>query len=200
MTLHAAKGLEFPAVYVVGLEEGVLPLTRDDGDHDMEEERRLLFVGLTRAQRLLTMTYAEARTRYGKTGYAEPSRFLDELPEEVRCQAPPTSAVTRRSGRRWGERFAGAPGRDRRPVVTKEFHTVRRDEGEELIYDGEAPPPSALEESASLKEGDNVQHSTYGRGKVVSVSGYGEDLRATVRFVTVGVKCLVLKYARLKKL
>jgi DNA helicase-2/ATP-dependent DNA helicase PcrA len=198
MTLHAAKGLEFPAVYIVGLEEGVLPLTRDNGDHDVEEERRLFFVGLTRAKRLLTITYAECRSRYGKTDYSAPSRFLEELPDEVREQAPP-AAPPSAFAYKWRGGFGVPSGRAGQAPARKTFHTVQRDGGEELVYDGESPPP-AQSDAPRLKEGDNVQHATYGRGKVMSLAGYGEDVRATVRFATVGIKALVLKFARLKKI
>jgi DNA helicase-2/ATP-dependent DNA helicase PcrA len=199
MTLHAAKGLEFPAVYIVGLEEGVLPLTRDNGDHDIEEERRLFFVGLTRSKRLLTITFAESRSRYGKTDYSEPSRFIEEMPDEVKGGIVPSarSAGAKTYRRPWN--FGSSSARPRKVREAVSFHRVQRDGGEELVYDGDVPFAAASTAGTSFKQGDNVQHPTYGRGKIISVSGYGEDRCAKVQFPALGVKSLMLKYARLKK-
>jgi len=96
MTLHAAKGLEFPLVYIVGLEDGLLPLVGNDGEHDVEEERRLFFVGVTRAKRKVTLSFAESRARYGRRAHTEPSRFLSELPDEVIDGRPELAAPPRR--------------------------------------------------------------------------------------------------------
>ena len=139
MTLHAAKGLEFPVIYIVGLEDGLLPLLRENGDHDLEEERRLFFVGLTRAKRRLTLSYAESRARHGKRQFTQPSRFIAELPEEIAAAeqsayAPafvpfgvhnPSSAFPQSAIR---IPHSGTPFAPRR---------VRRSEHEEIVYDGD---------------------------------------------------------------
>jgi len=190
MTLHAAKGLEFPAIYIVGLEDGLLPLLREDGEHDLEEERRLFFVGLTRAQRRLTLSYAESRARHGKRQFTQPSRFIEELPEEVssaeqseyRARRPSLSAL-------------------RMPHSPVEPRRVRRSEHEEIVYDGDFSSDAVLlDPRAPFRPGDSVRHPRYGVGRVVDIGGYGEALRATVQFRTVGLKRLVLKFAGLRKL
>lgn len=197
MTLHAAKGLEFPAVIIVGLEDGLLPLMREgDGDHDLEEERRLFFVGLTRAKKRVLLTCADVRMRYGKTEYTKPSRFIKELAGEiVREGALPSPA-----------RFdAGRGGFNRPQPAAKlwgapEPRRVRRSESEEVVYDGDhSPSMDDVIPSAPFRAGDRVEHPEYGRGQVLGVSGYGPNLQAKVQFARVGVKSLILQYARLKK-
>ena len=184
MTLHAAKGLEFPAVYVTGLEEGLLPLMLEDGNHDLEEERRLLFVGITRAMRHLTLSYAVVRMRFGVRHFTTPSRFLEELPEDAVSGA-------------LGDVFAAPrPGKIRKPRRREGsvIRRVKRSETEEVVYDGDEPldkPP--------YQKGDWVQHPSYGRGCVVGFSGFGESLKVRVRFQSVGFKVLVPEYANLRK-
>ena len=179
MTLHAAKGLEFPLVYIVGLEEGLLPLAGNDGEHDLEEERRLLFVGITRAQRKVTLSFAESRMQYGRTGHAQVSRFLGELPDAAIDGRPEVAAQPH-----WRRHDAGAY-----------FRRVRRSDNEEIVYDGDAP----FMEDAPLHPGDIVKHDSYGRGKVLELSGYGEKMRAKVKFHVVGVKLLDLAHAPMRK-
>jgi len=183
MTLHSAKGLEFPVVYIVGLEEGLLPLRGDDAPHELEEERRLLFVGITRAKERATLSFAETRSWYGRTVHTQPSRFLDELPPGPVAAVPGMAASSRRL---WPARRAAPPRAVRR---------VRRSEREEVIYDGELP-----EEEAPFRPGDVVAHDTYGRGTVLELRGYGDQMRAVVRFHAVGVKRLMLSHARLRRL
>ena len=179
MTLHAAKGLEFPIVYIVGLEESLLPLSRNETAHDVEEERRLFFVGLTRAKRKVSLSMAVSRARYGSRGFTTRSRFLDELPEdavETRAASGTPCALSRNRLRR------------------KHIRRVRRSEAEEIVYDGDLP-----EEFCPFEPGETVAHPTYGRGEVLDVGGFGENLRVTVRFRTVGIKRLILRYAKLRK-
>jgi len=202
MTLHAAKGLEFPVVFIVGLEEGLLPLAREEVVHDLEEERRLLFVGITRAKKRVVLSYAESRTRYGQHEFTEPSRFLSELPEEVAEERPaeeiglltPAARTTPKQAYRAADRRKFHAGRCRKP------RTVKRGETEEIVYDGEAPmDEDAFVEEIPFSPGDQVAHPTYGRGKLVDLSGYGDSAVAIVRFPTVGMKKLMLKYARLRR-
>ncbi len=184
MTLHAAKGLEFPAVYVTGLEDGMLPLMVDDDNCDLEEERRLLFVGITRAMRHLTLSVAETRMRFGVRHFTTPSRFLEELPEDVVSGGLPDMFLQT------------TPGKTRKPLRRREatVRRVKRSETEEIVYDGEEP----LDEHP-YRKGDWVQHPSYGRGCVVGLSGFGESLKVRVRFQSVGFKVLVPEYANLRK-
>ena len=184
MTLHAAKGLEFPVVFIVGLEEGLLPLARDEFVHDMEEERRLLFVGLTRARQRVMLSYAESRSRFGKSAYAEASSFLSELPEDVseeRVRARPGAG-------REAKRFRQSVQRPR---------TVRRSDTETVVYDGEQPMDDDWQ--VPFEAGDQVVHSTYGRGWVVELRGYGDSATALVRFPDSGVKNFKLSHAGLRR-
>ena len=202
MTLHAAKGLEFPIVFIMGVEEGLLPLAREEVVNDLEEERRLFFVGITRAKRQAFVSLAEVRSRYGSPRYTTPSRFLDELPDEV---AAAVSDV--RSGSLRGhDRFAKQSGSC--PQTQAGFRRVgprrvKRSETEEIVYDGDQPlddlPPDAMAREYLFAPGDAVFHPTYGRGKLLDLSGYGGDARVSVRFPTVGVKRFVLKHTPLRK-
>ncbi len=181
MTLHAAKGLEFPAVAVIGLEEGLLPHQRvreDLSGKELEEERRLCFVGITRAMRRLTITSAAIRTLRGVPERTIPSRFLGELGQAANI------AVSDQSDQLGGLDEAGF-GSD------GEFG---RSGG--LSSRGLAEKPAGL--SAKFPVGSRVRHPQFGLGEVVSVSG-GLQARAQIRFRDVGVKTLILEYARLQR-
>ncbi|MFN2632368.1 MAG: ATP-dependent helicase [Thermoanaerobaculia bacterium] len=167
-TLHAAKGLEFKDVYVVGLEEGYLPHGNSGDDpEELEEERRLLYVGMTRAEDRLTLTLAERRLVYGKVQFRSPSRFLDEMPPgamEERLERTPSAP-----------RFA-APG-------TGRFRSVE--------------PEEESQEPAPLGRGRRVRHPRYGYGVILAQEGSGEDTRLTVYFDRAGKKKFVARYADL---
>ncbi len=198
MTLHAAKGLEFPVVVIVGLEDGLLPLMREgDGDHDMEEERRLFFVGLTRAKKDVLLTCADMRMRYGKQEYTKPSRFIREMGEEIVREGTDVGVSHLASRRAEGRRHAfNAPRRCEEP----EHRRVRRSDTEEIVYDGDpAPATEDIIPNAPFRAGDRVMHPEYGRGQVLSLSGYGASLQAKVHFARAGVKSLILQYARLRR-
>jgi DNA helicase-2/ATP-dependent DNA helicase PcrA len=170
MTLHISKGLEFPVVFVVGMEDGVFPHFRSMTDsHELEEERRLAYVGITRAQQRLYLTHAWSRTLYGQTNYNPPSRFLGEIPSElVRAIDEDEGAVIGGSGSS--------------PNVSQIRAAV---EGRREI--------------PQISAGDTVLHERWGEGVVLTVSGSGTDAEATVRFEDVGEKRLLLAYAPLKK-
>ena len=170
-TLHAAKGLEFKSVYVVGLEEGYLPHGNSGDDpEELEEERRLLYVGMTRAEDRLTLTLADRRLVYGKVQFRTPSRFVDEMPpgalEERVERGDRSSAV----------RFAPPPSSPRFSRVEPE------DESQE------APP---------LGRGRRVRHPRYGYGVILAQEGSGDDTRLTVYFDRAGKKKFVARYADL---
>jgi DNA helicase-2/ATP-dependent DNA helicase PcrA len=180
MTLHAAKGLEFEVVFLVGMEEGIFPHLHSLGDPaQLEEERRLCYVGLTRARHRLYLTHAWRRFLFGATQYNPPSRFLSEIPPElVRSLEAPAGEPA--YGQTWSPgglaaALAPGPGPARRPV---------RGRGAERL---------------GLQVGDDVVHSKWGEGVVVALRGEGEDAEATVRFAGVGDKQLALAWAPLKR-
>ncbi|MEI6811641.1 MAG: DNA helicase PcrA [Actinomycetes bacterium] len=173
MTLHTAKGLEFPTVFLTGLEDGIFPHSRTLGEkNEIEEERRLAYVGLTRAEQRLYLTRAEYRSSWGAPSYNPPSRFLEEIPDDVI---------------EW-----------RNTTVTKlrvPSATARRNFS--------APPPRATgkkSETLDLAVGERVSHDTFGLGTVVSLSGEGDRAEATINFGTFGEKRLLLRYAPVEKL
>src|SRR5215467_6321058 len=172
MTLHTAKGLEFPVVFLTGLEENVFPHQRAVNDpKELQEERRLAYVGITRAERRLYLTRAAARALWGRPEYHRQSRFLDEIPAHLiewrRDQSAATSPASERLARRPGVTGAG-PGNRRVP---------------------------------SLAPGDKVTHDAYGLGTVLSLQGSGDDPEAKIDFGgEYGVKHLVLRYAPIEKL
>ncbi len=178
MTLHASKGLEFPVVFITGLEENLFPLSAAAQDpRELEEERRLLYVGITRAREHLFLSYARTRYRFGKPESMLRSRFIDELDARVirseRGQPPRTR--DRGRGRRSGDYRA-------RPAPSAARH---------VVYD---------EGYGQIVPGMEVLHEQFGQGKVLAVEGSGERARATVYFKSVGQKKLVLKFARLQVL
>ena len=161
MTLHAAKGLEFPVVFIAGLEDGVFPHLRSLGDPEsLEEERRLCYVGITRARERLYLCHAWRRTLYGATDYYSPSRFLDEIPEEL------VHAVGQ-------DRPRGAGLDAHRDAVVEAALRAGADAGR-----GAAEP--------AIRVGDDVVHDTFGEGVVLDVEGRGDSAEAVVRFRDVG--------------
>ncbi len=184
MTLHAAKGLEFPLVFLTGVEEGLFPLARAAEDPEgLEEERRLCYVGMTRAQEELYLTRARRRRRWGGVHDCLPSRFLGEIPPDVLKSVDQFNLVgggergrtTRAAGsgrRSWDE--AG------RVDVMPDYENEDQDAG------------------ASFRKGQTVEHATLGRGRVLDVSGRGEHTRLIVAFTRAGTKHLMARYARLK--
>lgn len=190
MTLHAAKGLEFPAVAMIGLEEGLLPHSRvAENPGELEEERRLCFVGITRAMRRLLMTSARYRTVRGITERAIESRFLSELPREhvnMSDQAGFSEPGWDRDAETGG---TGGGGRDGPRFVPDGSEGLRASRGRSAgAKDSRGAP---------LMVGSMVRHPQFGVGRVASIT-MGQDARATVNFRSVGTKTLVLQYARLE--
>ena len=196
MTMHSAKGLEFPHVYVVGMEEGVFPGNRamTDGE-EMEEERRICYVAMTRAKEKLTMTCARQRMLFGRTTPNMPSRFLEEIPED---NMEWLSKPEPRQERHWSDDY-------------NDFRGFSDDI--EVSYAKPAPQKKTLESVGGLKKqasapmmelhaGDGIEHSAFGKGMVLSVRPMGGDALVEVAFDSVGTKKLMLKAAasHLKKL
>ena len=173
MTLHTAKGLEFPTVFLTGMEDGIFPHSRTLGEKDeIEEERRLAYVGLTRARQRLYISRAEYRSTWGAPNYNPPSRFLDEIPEEV--------IEWRNEGR---------------SSLSPSFVTRSRV--------ATTPPPRATGKKSVAMElavGERVSHDTFGLGTVVAVAGAGDKAEATINFGQYGEKRLLLRYAPVEKL
>lgn len=183
MTLHSAKGLEYPVVFLVGLEEGVFPHLRTVGEPDqLEEERRLAYVGITRARELLFVSSASVRSLHGSTQYNPPSRFLDELP---------ASLVAERGSRR------------RRRSVESSRSWASSPESLSAGASSRGPlvrPRSAGALDLGLRTGDLVLHPKWGEGTILNMSGSGEDTSATVRFGNDGSeRVLLLSYAPLQR-
>jgi DNA helicase-2/ATP-dependent DNA helicase PcrA len=178
MTLHTAKGLEFPVVFLTGLEDGVFPHLRALGDpRELEEERRLAYVGITRAQQRLYLSRATVRTSWGQPAYNPPSRFLDELPAD---------AV------HWA-RMEPAP-------VTPGYSSAQSRVAATGLAAGGLRGGVGNRAVISVDVGDRVTHDAFGLGTVVEVTGAGDKAQATVDFGSGGTKRLVLRYAPLVKL
>jgi DNA helicase-2/ATP-dependent DNA helicase PcrA len=210
MTLHTAKGLEFPAVFLLGLEEGVFPHLRALSEPDeLEEERRLAYVGITRAQHRLYMTNAWSRTLWGSTQYNPPSRFLKEIPEQLvqEHHGAQRRARAGSGGSTWGGRVwsgGGAGGRVGRAVSTDDTdgRVFGAGQHRERVVDAAlraTPAKTTGAESLGLRVGDDVVHGKWGEGIVIDLSGEGDKTEITVRFPTVGEKRLLLAWSPLKR-
>ena len=175
MTLHTAKGLEFPTVFLTGMEEGVFPHSRTLGEkNELEEERRLAYVGLTRAQKRLYLSRAEYRSAWGAPNYNPPSRFLDEIPEDLID---------------WNKSASGFTS----PPIRRKPSTPAP-----LARGGSSKKINS--QTLLLSVGDRVSHDTFGLGTVIAVSGEGEKAEATINFGSYGDKRLLLRYAPVDKL
>jgi len=174
MTLHSAKGLEFPVVFIVGLEEGLFPLARStfsDNPMELEEERRLCYVGITRAKERVFLSSAELRTIFGATAHTMVSRFARDIPEELIEPYGPASP---------------------RSMSWEAADTTRSAAAEQILEEAGAG-------EAQFRAGDRVRHARFGEGMVVSVSGSGEEVILSVAFPSGGIKKLDPQYARLER-
>ncbi len=188
MTMHSAKGLEFPHVFLVGFEDGLFPGMRAIGDYEeMEEERRLCYVAITRAKETLTISYAKQRMLYGRTNASLPSRFLREIPEDM----------TIRKGAYHRKQEQSGFGYSAAPYTAPTYQDTMR-KREISAYAASAPKALSLE----LNKGDMVQHTAFGRGMVLSVMKMGGDALLEIAFDDIGTKKLMAKTAsaHMKKL
>jgi DNA helicase-2/ATP-dependent DNA helicase PcrA len=199
MTLHCAKGLEFPSVFIVGIEEGLLPhYRRGEEIEDMEEERRLFYVGITRAKERLLLSRAEKRSTFGIGRVNLPSRFLDELPIEL-------IQFEEKKGK-MESLFSQEPSIAYPPSLPPAYHLPAGQAGADREeHSQHSIPSSASEEMVlspegffPLKIGMRVRHPKFGEGRVRSVEGTDEDQKATILFQTVGSKRLKVRYAHLE--
>ena len=204
MTLHAAKGLEFPVVFLVGMEDGVFPHVRALSDpSELEEERRLAYVGITRAMQKLHLTSAWSRMMHGQTQYNPPSRFLDEIPSELINEIGGSRMLRSRRDRSGGGRTYGGGGGSEIPTGRTFGGGGRDSHSDDVVESALAaankPIPSGAE-SIGLKVGDDVRHSQWGEGVIVEIDGVGDKAEASVHFPSVGPKRLLLSWAPLEKI
>ena len=226
MTIHSAKGLEFPTVFVVGLEENIFPSPMcTNSMRELEEERRLLYVAITRAEKHCILTCAQNRFRYGRMEYDTPSRFIRDIDPELldiegesRGQGRSASQATHRQTSPYDSRRFGSEGpewmQNPRPVATQfkadpKPRAVAPRQPEKPVdpfgpnfkrlHQAVAPRPMASDPSASdLREGCTIEHQRFGVGTVVRIEGTGENTKPTVDFRNVGTKQLLLKFAKFK--
>jgi DNA helicase-2/ATP-dependent DNA helicase PcrA len=188
ITLHQAKGLEFPVVFIVGMEEGLLPHRRsmEEGGDELEEERRLCYVGITRAGKHVYLLHTARRSIYGASSESTPSRFLDDLPDHL---------IERRGLPASEEHYSGRQERRQ-----QSWHDD--DEGinvaDLLAQKRQTQQPAG--ETLTLTPGDRVRHTKFGDGQVIGVRATGQDKEVIVAFEGVGVKKLLLSMAPLEKI
>lgn len=214
MTLHAAKGLEFPVVFLMGMEEGVFPLSRAlMEENELEEERRLAYVGITRAEEILYLTNAQSRTLYGKTQYNRPSRFISEIDEELLASSGAAENSTspylaRRTTSAWGNsNRSSASQRTTSSQTTYPFDQTNRWNQAYAPKKTTAPQapqptyskPQAKTTSTSYQVGDKVNHKKWGIGTVVKVSGAQEEMELDIAFKEQGIKRLLAAFAPITK-
>ncbi|MED4585306.1 DNA helicase PcrA [Brevibacillus choshinensis] len=210
MTLHSAKGLEFPVVYLVGLEEGVFPHSRSLFDEtEMEEERRLAYVGITRAEERLFMTCARMRTLFGRTNVNAPSRFLQEIPAEL-LDGSPVADRGYGGGGGFGQRdaarspFGGggyqAGAAPRVGMAQRTAATAGSPFARPAAQAGSKLPSHGAAAGLDWKVGDKVKHGKWGTGTVVKVKGTGDDMELDIAFPSpTGIKKLLAKFAPIER-
>jgi DNA helicase II / ATP-dependent DNA helicase PcrA len=206
MTVHSAKGLEFPYVYIVGLEENLFPSQLSLNNRaDLEEERRLFYVAITRAEKQATLSYASMRYRFGNVTYCEPSRFIDEIDEKYLDY--PEEPVARPFGTNTFDAFRNdyhsrtlgqQPNNENATTINFNPQPKRLIQlNSKLSTSINSPVDLSL--NKSFKEGDLVSHEKFGTGQILSLDGIWPETKATINFEKVGRKNLLLKFARLNK-
>ena len=211
MTVHAAKGLEFPYVYIVGLEENLFPSQLSvNSRSDLEEERRLFYVAITRAEKQATLSFATMRYRFGNVTYCEPSRFIDEIDEKYLDY--PEEPVVNNFASDVFEKYRNSYNDNARSADSSQPATAGRNpigfnpQPKKLIRinsnvsspSSSAPVDIAL--NRALSKGDWVLHEKFGKGNIVQIEGAWPETKATIQFEKAGNKSLLLKFARLTKL
>jgi DNA helicase-2/ATP-dependent DNA helicase PcrA len=225
MTIHAAKGLEFPVVFIGGMEEGLFPHSRTfQSDEELEEERRLCYVAITRAQKHLYITHAMRRRTFGEESPAEPSRFLNEIPLELLQNLSPgpswlgfAAPSGTRPARDAVSALRGDAPRPYKKTSTysgktynsaesvREFFNRRAGESQDYAQSNREPQSrkgaekTSRSESGEFRVGSRVRHARYGTGVILRAEGAGEDAKLTVSFPGYGQKKFVAKYAQLEK-
>lgn len=203
MTIHAAKGLEFPVVFVGGLEETLFPNAMSiNTREELEEERRLFYVAVTRAKKRLWLTYANTRYRFGNLTQNDPSRFIDELPEERLDRAFAGGNMRNNQTNNWNSfnngptGYRNQPKENRKPVVEKPAYLVTSPVvkiKEHIPTEGFAPS-----DTSNLQAGQKIEHQKFGFGEVIKMEGAAHNPVATVKFEHNGEKKIMLNYAKLR--
>ena len=194
MTIHSAKGLEFPTVFVVGLEENIFPSPMCvNSVRELEEERRLLYVAITRAEKHCILTCAQNRFRYGRMETDSPSRFIKDFDPDLLCVEGGRSFHAEMPSYRSPYGGTRQPQQNPRPVATQ---FVADPKPRLVPVRHETPLPQSAIGDIGLKEGNVIEHQRFGVGTVVKVEGSGENAKATVTFKNAGTKQLLLKFAR----
>ena len=203
MTIHAAKGLEFPYVYVAGLEENLFPSFMSiSSRQELEEERRLFYVAVTRAERQLTLSYAMTRYQYGNSSCQEMSRFVEEIdPKYIempqrKSQFPKPGVLPKAFQGVKGVKWSPEAERDFQRKPAPEPQKPRRLQPKSSLPQGPTAPNSAAEINA-IQVGMRVRHAKFGEGKVLTIEGIGSERKATIFFDQVGQKTMMLVYAKL---
>ena len=190
MTVHAAKGLEFDCVFITGMEEGLFPHENAMSDYEgLEEERRLMYVAITRARKRLYLSHSQTRMLHGQTRYNLKSRFFDELPEAALKWITPKNQGF---GAGLGTGYGGVPGGVAQPSWGRSSFGANADS-----FRSPPVPPQKADPAHGLKAGQKVFHNKFGEGKVLAIEGTGDDARAQVDFPRHGVKWLALSVAKL---
>ncbi|NVN94027.1 MAG: UvrD-helicase domain-containing protein [Bacteroidetes bacterium] len=193
MTIHAAKGLEFPYVFVVGMEENLFPSIMSVSSRaDLEEERRLFYVAITRAEIKLTLSYAETRYRWGDLSYSEPSRFIEEI-DIAYLDFPQKNPTLKKLFNE--DSFVKIGQKPNLPVDTSKLKKIIPQQNTSTSTNS-----TLVEDFDSFQTGMEVEHDRFGRGKILQVEGSGANKKATVHFEHIGSKQLLLKFAKLKKI
>lgn len=192
MTIHSAKGLEFPYVFIVGLEENLFPSMQSMSSRaDLEEERRLFYVAITRARQKLTISYAENRYKWGNLTSSDPSRFIGEIPEEYLDYTRRVTQVKEsfQGNSNFSNKLAGLNRPVSPPVNLKNFQKLTS------LSSSSAPTPDNVD---MIQTGMEVEHEKFGKGKVLQLEGDGPNRKATIFFPGIGQKQLLLRFAKLK--
>ena len=189
MTLHAAKGLEFPVIFLVGMEEGIFPLYRSlSNEKELEEERRLAYVGITRAKRKLYLTNAYSRMLYGRVQRNQPSQFVEEINDDlIKFENADGSG----KAKSMNTPFAKAAAQATTFTAQRRAHGLKHSAKQESTGTGA--------DKKAWKVGDKVQHKKWGQGMVVSVNGSGNDMELDIAFPNEGVKRLLAQFAPITK-
>ena len=206
MTVHSAKGLEFPYVFIVGLEENLFPSQLSiNSRSDLEEERRLFYVAVTRAEKQATLSFATMRYRFGNVTYCEPSRFIDEIDEKFLefPEEPIAPTFSNDTFQRFRENYQSVNNPVNKTTGDQSSTIQFNPPQKKLIRLSKATSPSTapvdLAFNRSLSAGDVVMHEKFGRGQVLLLEGGWPETKATIQFEKAGNKSLLLKFARLTK-
>jgi DNA helicase-2/ATP-dependent DNA helicase PcrA len=206
MTIHAAKGLEFPYIFIVGLEENLFPSMMSlNSRADLEEERRLFYVAITRAEKRLFLSYAQSRYKWGNLQFTEASRFISELESQFIDDMSSDGIFEQKETRKKTMETSNSKkkvwGNKRSYEVQQQTATQKRDimQAKNLTkVDSNVSEPKDIGDAEKIQAGMEVFHERFGRGKVVSIEGNGQNRKATVFFNKIGDKQLLLRFAKLK--